>query len=268
MIGNNFQVAENKRDFDRFNRLARFVEQAEGVSDGLFVAAAGAVARQHELDVVSNNLANVSTDGFRELRVSFETVLADPYNTQTNSQVYVTPVHTSTSQNMGPIHQTGNSLDVAIDGKGFFGVEGKNQELMYTRSGRFKLSEAGVLVTASGHLVQGESGTIKGLSGKVRIEKNGFIYNNGKEVGRLQIYDFDRPELLEREGALLFKPLNNQEPRTLETSLIPGALEGSNVNAIMAMTELVRVQRSFESSKKAIDAYRDMDRRLIRGVAG
>ena len=75
---------------------------AEGVSDELFVAASGAVARQHELDVLSNNLANVSTDGFRELRVSFESVLADPYNTETNSQVYVAPVHTATSQNMGP----------------------------------------------------------------------------------------------------------------------------------------------------------------------
>jgi len=243
------------------------VEQAESVSDGLFVAAAGAVARQHELDVLSNNMANASTDGFRELRVSFETVLADPYNVETNSQVYVAPVHTATSQNMGPIHQTGNTLDVAIDGRGFFAVESKNQELMYTRAGRFKLSEAGILVTSSGHAVQGTNGPIKGLSGRVNIEKNGVVYNNGKEVGRLQLYDFDQPELMEREGALLFKPPANQDPRIVESDLIPGSLEGSNVNAIMAMTELVRVHRSFESSKKAIDAYREMDRHLNRGVA-
>ena len=238
------------------------------MSDGLFVAAAGAVARQHELDVISNNLANVSTDGFRELRVSFESVLADPYNTETNSQVYVAPVHTATSQNMGPIHQTGSDLDVAIDGKGYFAVQSGNGETAYTRSGRFKVNDEGSLATSSGQVIQGSNGPIKNLEGRVRIEKDGKVYNNDKEVGKITLYDFDRPELLEREGSLMFRPLDKQEAREVETKLVPGALEGSNVNAVMAMVELVRVHRSFESSKKAIDTYREMDRRLQQNVVG
>ena len=245
------------------------MEQAEGVSDGLFVAAAGAVARQHELDVISNNLANASTDGFRELRVSFESVLADPYNTETNSQVYVAPVHTATSQNMGPIHQTGSDLDVAIDGKGYFAIQTVDGETVFTRSGRFKVNEEGMLALTSGHVVQGSSGSpIKDLRGLVRIEKDGKVYNNNEEVGKIPLFDFERPELLEREGSLLFRPQNNQPPQEIETKLVPGALEGSNVNAVMAMVELVRVHRSFESSKKAIDTYRDMDRRLQQNVVG
>ena len=237
------------------------------MSDGLFVAASAAVARQHELDVVSNNLANVSTDGFQELRVSFESVLADPYNTETNSQVYVAPTHTSTSQQNGPIKQTGGNLDVAISGRGYFAVEAAGDKTLYTRSGRFTINDSGQLATSSGHLVQGRSGPISGLTGTVRIEKDGRIFNNEIEVGAIQLYDFKEPEKLQRHGHLLFESGEQQQPKAIDAQLVPGALEGSNVNAVMAMVELVRVQRSFESAKKAIDTYRDMDRRLHHNVA-
>ena len=237
------------------------------MSDGLFVAASAAVARQHELDVVSNNLANVSTDGFQELRVSFESVLSDPYNTETNSQIYVAPTHTATSQQKGPIKQTGSNLDVAINGRGYFAVEAADQQTLYTRSGRFTVNDLGQLATASGHLVLGTSGPISGLNGTVRIEKDGRIFNNEVQVGALQLYDFNEPEKLQRHGHLLFESGPQQAPKEIDGKLVPGALEGSNVNAVMAMVELVRVQRSFESAKKAIDTYRDMDRRLQHNVA-
>ena len=129
------------------------------------------------------------------------------------------------------------------------------------------LNDAGQLATASGHLVLGTSGPISGLSGTVRIEKDGRIFNNEVEVGALQLYDFNEPEKLQRHGHLLFESGPQQAAKEIDGELVPGALEGSNVNAVMAMVELVRVQRSFESAKKAIDTYRDMDRRLQHNVA-
>lgn len=237
------------------------------MSDGLFIAAAGATARQHQLDALSDNLANVSTDGYRQTRVRFSNMLKEA-GAVANTHNYVTASAETNADQAGSIRQTGRPLDVAIEGEGWFAVQGEDQQTLYTRLGRFTVDDGGQLVTADGRPALGAGGPISGLTDAARIAKDGRVYSGNEVVGQLQLVSFEDDKALVRQGALTFAAREGFEPQTVDTHLVPRSLEGSNVNAVAAMTELVRVQRAFESANKAIDTYRQMDRNLATNVAG
>lgn len=260
------------REVDSAARLARRVEERLHVGDGLYVAAAGALARERQLDLLSNNLANVSTDGYRQGRIAFESVLADAAAGATPSTIeYVAPAGASVSPLAGPIRETGRPLDVAIEGDGFFALEGDGGGApLYTRLGRFTIDGAGRLVTPDGRAVLGPSGPIEGLSrlgAELRIEKNGDLVSGERNLGRILTVRFDAPSRLVPHGALAFAAPPGEVPDPVEASLVPRSIEGSNVSAVATMTELIRVQRAFESMNKAIETYRQMDRELDGDVA-
>lgn len=227
------------------------------------------------LEVLANNIANANTTGFKEQQVSFTALLSNPWNSYRNpnppapfktdmSEVY--PLrgnemsYTSTSEvtdnfAQGGIRETGSSMDVAIQGNGFFVIQTPFGE-RYTRDGSFTLSPEGTLLTRSGATVQGRNGPLTGLSeGQLRILDTGDVYLGEQYIDTLQIQAFEKPELLQRIGDNLFvhdgAPENMSE---FQGELLQGRLEASNVNPMKNMTSMITAHRMYEALQKAIQS--------------
>ena len=228
---------------------------------GIYTVASGGVAAMERLQAVSQNLANVNTAGYRAERVVFQVQplaggprgSVDDVLGQTSQQV----VEAATVRDFspGPIHETGNPLDVALSGDGFFVVNTARGE-RYTRQGSFSLDGQGYLVTSRGDRVQGDGGDINIGDHDIRIGDDGSIFADDQPVGRLKVVGFgDKPALVP-EGDALFKPATPQvTPTTLDPSQVQIAqahLEGANVNAIQGLQDLVEVNRGYESYMHAL----------------
>jgi flagellar basal-body rod protein FlgG len=234
------------------------------MNSGIYAALSGNIAAMKRLDLQANNLANVNTAGFKRDRMSFESLLASA-GTQLRTPTGVpgdVPIHAdtifSTDHSQGPVNQTGNTFDVAIDGSGFFVVntpEGK----AYTRQGNFRLDAAGKLMTAEGYEVLG-GGPITISGSRVDINTKGEITVDGSQVGTLDVVDFPKPYALQKKGGTLFVPTDPQATPTPVTSepVRQGYLEQSNVNAIQEMVQLIETNRFFEMCSKAVKAFDDM----------
>lgn len=226
---------------------------------GIYSSAAGLLANQYRQEVLANNLANVSTAGFKQdLTVIRErqpasrerpadSAWSDSSLTGLTGHVLVAP--TTTSFEPGAIEVTGNPLDAAIAGDGFFRVRAGGMD-RYTRDGRFTLNSSGTLVTVNGQAeVLDEGGQpIKvpaGLTGRVRIEANGEVRAGDSSFGRVSVVEFDDRSLLRKTGGNLLESLGAKATR-VEPSLQPGALEASNVDPTRAMVSMIEVTRAYQ----------------------
>lgn len=231
------------------------------MNSGIYSALSGNIAAMKRLDVLSNNLANVNTPGFKKDRMTFESLL-QAAGTAPRAGATDAPVYSETAfftdHSRGSVSQTGNTFDLAIDGDGFFVVntpEGK----AYTRQGNFKLDATGRLVTADGYEVSG-GGPIVINGSRVEINARGEILVDGSPVGTLEVVDFPKPYALQKNGSALFTPTDPQavaQPVQGEP-VRQGYLELSNVSAVQEMVQLIETQRFFEMCSKAIKAYDDM----------
>lgn len=230
------------------------------MSGGMYLAAAGAMVQQMRLEVLANNIANIDTNGYKGERTIFrineETTV--PVEEQAAEDIqplspYAPPFETRVDFSQGSLRQTGNPLDVAINGKGFFSVQ-TPEGIQYTRQGSFSLNDEGVLVTPDGFPVMGEGGEITLEEGKIEIDMQGGIYVDGDEVGRLQITDFDDLTTLQKvgNGRFLATDQTMLADRPDDSTLSQGYLETANVNPIMAMTEMIETSRAFEAYQKVI----------------
>ncbi len=244
---------------------------------GLYTIASGGVAALARLDAAAQNLANVGTAGYRAERVVF-TVLplgggaraaASPILGRTATQTVQTAVVRDFSP--GPVRATGNPLDVALTGRGFFAVATRQGE-RYTRNGSFALDPDGHLVTARGERVQGEQGDVRlpVTGGDVRIADDGTIRVDDVTVGRLKVVDFGDAPRLVPEGASLFAPATpDVRGRPLDAAdvrLVQGALEGANIDAVASLTELVDVTRGYEAYMNALKRLDELAGRSINEV--
>jgi len=238
----------------------------------------GGVAQERVMEVLSNNIANASTTGFKEDQVTFAALAADPWPNYANPlppaqfkvdmrEVY--PLHgndmgysaianVATSHIQGGMRQTGNPLDFAMQGNGFFAVNTPFGE-RYTRDGSFSLTPDGALVTKTGSLVQGESGPITGLAeGDVRVLPSGEVYSGERFVDKLRVVAFDDPTLLQKLGANLFvhdgPPANLVAPKG---EVSQGFVETSNVNTMRNLTNMIVAHRTYEALQKAIKSQDD-----------
>lgn len=203
---------------------------------GVYSAASGGMAALARLEQVSQNLANVHTAGYKASRVLFRVRplddgsrgVVDPVLGRTSAQV--AEVATVRDFSQGAVRTSGNPLDVAIDGEGFFVVTTPRGE-RYTRQGTFSRDAEGYLVTAHGERVQGDGGDVRLGDGEAAIASDGTVSANGLSVGRLKVVSFgDRPPLVP-EGSTLFAPLPGAAPTPLgadATRLEPGAIEAAN----------------------------------------
>ena len=244
------------------------------MSDGLYIAASGALARLHDLEIVSNNLANVDTVGFKRDRPTFEAVLqssllgngAEPIAGATGRS-FTSVDGVSTDFGSGPTVSTGGALDVAIRGPGFFEVE-TPAGTRYTRSGSFQTSGDGMLVTAAGGEVAGEGGPLDSGGRTVGLLASGdLVDDRGASLGRLRVVDFDHPERLLKDGSGLFRAPDGVTPVDLEDfDLLPGSLEQSNVEPVRELAALVTLQRSFDAAMRTITSNDQITRQLIEEI--
>lgn len=241
------------------------------------------VAQQYNLDVIANNLANINTTSFKQQRAEFQDLMYQTFKasgvTTGNSTVNPTSLQvglgSSFSANAinfgpGPLQATGNSLDVAINGEGFFQVQKADGQTAYTRDGSFKRDSNGLLVTSDGYPVIPEI-TIPAGSTAINIGNNGSITailpgtNEPTELGVLQIATFSNPAGMSRIGQNLYQPGGASGEATVTNpgengggELTSRFLEGSNVQVVEEMVRMIMAQRAYEINSKAIQTADDM----------
>jgi len=238
-------------------------------------AASGLKARMESLDLLANNVANSGTAGFKSdrefynLYVSQEAVAASDGFRPDPTTLPVIERHW-TDFGQGPLLSTGNALDLAIAGKGFFVVDGPNGPI-YTRNGNFRLSASGQVVTQEGQLVRvvrpdGKSAVLDPAV-PVDVDQKGLIRQSGKDVGQLAVVEFDDTSRLAKLGSTYFSADNPNPKLASAAEVHQGTLESANVPVGESAVRLVNVMRQFEMLQKAVSIGSDMDRLTIQEVA-
>lgn len=234
------------------------------MNSGMYAAVSGNLAAMRRLDVISNNLANVNTPGFKKDKMAFEGLLAGATNPPavpqgSTADPILQKENMYIDYSSGPVSQTGNTLDLALDGDGFFAVA-TPEGTAYTRQGNFRLSADGTLVTSDGYPVQGQGGGAIHIQGnRIEIDAKGVITVDGAPAGTISLVDFDKPYNLTKTGSTLFVPADQQAPRQSGTTQIrQGQLEGSNVESISEMVQMIETNRYFEACSKVIKGYDDI----------
>lgn len=260
-------------------------------SSAMQVAKSGLNAQQTQMQVIANNLANVNTTGFKRDRANFETLLYQvwrPGGAQTSEATALTSpsavgtgvriVSTEKLYSQGSMTLTGNALDVAIDGQGFFQVLMPDGRIGYTRNGTFSRSAEGVLTTSSGYVVQPETTIPEGASA-ITISTDGIVsvsmpdQVDAQEVGQLTLASFSNPRGLQpigetfvvetaaSGGPIVANPLADGTGK-----LVQGSLEASNVNVVQELVDMIETQRAYEVNSKCITATDEMMKFLTNNL--
>lgn len=224
--------------------------------------------------MLSNNLANVNTTGYKAdipvFRVGSAQATAPADSIQMSGRLspFAPPMEARTDFMAGSLIQTGNPLDVAIVGKGFFEVQAP-EGTRFTRKGNFIINEQGQLSTIEGWPVMGQGGAIAVDGSRIEIGDEGQLSVDGEPVDTLRIVDFPEPYQLKKTGDSFFAPDPGIEPSNVEegtAQLAQGFVEQSNVNAIRTMTELIETLRVFEAYQRVIRNVDDMTSKTVNEV--
>lgn len=233
-------------------------------------AASGLRARMESLDLLANNMANASTGGYKADR-EFYSLYVAPEAQDSDSPTTMPVIEKPwTDLSQGLLTPTGNPLDVALNGKGFFGVSGPKGTL-YTRNGGFHLAADGTLVTADGYAVRSAAGgslTVQ-TSLPIDISSDGTVEQNGQAIGQLDVADFTSTAGLAKQGGNYFRVVDPSVKPTAATgtSVEQGKLEASNTGAAESAVRLVSIMRQFEMLQKAAMIGNDMSKQAIEQVA-
>lgn len=211
------------------------------------------VLRQR-MDATANNLANMTTAGFKVEHIVSRELSEKPATAADlpNDIAFADAWTLQRDFSSGPLERTGNPLDFAIEGEGFFVVQAQGGDA-FTRDGRFNLDSQGQIVTRNGDPVMGEGGpiTLDPQGGPISVARDGSINQDGVVVGKLQVSTFDTPGALEKIGSNMWRA-TDEAPRTIEPRIAGGFIEGSNVNAVMELTEMIEISRTYASIAKMI----------------
>ena len=261
---------------------------------GLYTAYTGMINEQHRMDVMTNNLANADTNGFKKegtTSQAFDTVLAyrikdlsepgnlpknlgtaktfdedsvdnpDRWVSRTGMNLGVKIGENYVDYSEGPIKETGNTFDLAISDRGFFAVEYTNKagetSTKYTRDGNFTMDRQGYLVTQDGDFVLDENGRhIKmNTALPVSIDRGGTITQEGTSVATIGLTDFEDYDYLERFGENYFQTVDGATEIDSEAQIYSGYLELSNISIVTEMVNMITLQRQYESNQKLITTY-------------
>jgi flagellar basal-body rod protein FlgG len=254
---------------------------------GLYAAAAGMLSSFTRQETINNNLANLSTPGFkrdltpvragrelgevRDLGVAFNV----PYQTRPLRTLVGTvgtgalndPVATDFSD--GDVRATGNELDLAIVGQGFFEMQSPDGERFYTRAGQFARDAGGRLVDAAGNFLIGDDGPIQARQGAVSVPRDGTDVADGEEVAIMRVMTFPTDTPMLKFGQNGFKPTDQSLQPTFAnelTSVQQGALEGSNVNPTQAVVEMMSAMRSYEAAQRMVQLNDSILERAVNDI--
>lgn len=237
---------------------------------GLYTAYTGMINQQNKMDVISNNLANAATTGYKKegsTSQSFDTVLAYKIKDQTSAGISqrigtmnlgVKIGENYTDYTQGAFKTTDNTYDMAISGNGFFCVEFTNKagetSTKYTRDGSFTLNVNGYLVTKDGDYLLDRNGNRIRLDtlSPSRIDENGTIYQNDRAVATIGLRDFEDYNYLQHYGENYYEPVEGASFKAADGQIFSGYLEASNVQVVSEMVDLISVTRAYESNQKVI----------------
>lgn len=267
------------------------------MSKGMFTAVSGAIAQSQRLDTIANNLANVNTPGFkrdgqlfREYLSAYEkepTNMSLPriaasvesfYNMQGGDKSFVDANSTFTDFSQGGLRSTGNQLDVAIEGNGFFEI-GTPDGVKLTRAGSFTINSEGTLVTKQGYPVLSDSSVglqdpaarqIKIKDAHVTIGENGQVVSGDQIAGKISVVHVGNRDALLKTGQNLYTFKDNIDAQMSvdpNPKMNQGFLEVSNVNVVREMTDMITATRTFESTQKAIQAYDQMSGKAVNEIS-
>lgn len=240
------------------------------MNSGMYAALSGNINAMKRLDILANNIANANTPGFKKDRLAFETQLKQAAESAAlpAGGGDAAPVFSGdrffTDFSPGPMQKTGNPLDLAIEGNGFFTVTTPSGPA-YTRQGNFRMDETGRLVTSDGYPLSPEI-ILPENSTQITVGSDGTVsaYLPGETtpvtVGTMQLVDFPQPYDLQKQGGALFVPANPlavPEPTTAGT-ISQGAVEGSNTSTISEMVMMIENTRYFEACSKVVKSFDDM----------
>lgn len=247
------------------------------MSGAIYMSAAGAMAYEKRMQVISNNLANINTSGFKKDKGHFQiinspdSIKEDLEKNSISTEKQQPPLwlqfETKTDFTSGPLKHTGNPLDLALEGDGFFCIK-TEQGTQYTRNGSFSLDQEGMLVTMDGLPVMGEGGPINIEGNTFSVDVKGNISVDGSQVDTIKIVGFQKQDALKKTGNSLFEiaDKNAVETKAENTGVSQGFIELSNVNAIRMMTEMIEVLRGYESYQKAIKTADEANAKAINDV--
>lgn len=268
-------------------------------SKGIYTALSGAMAQGYKLDTIANNIANAQTAGFKGDQPTFEehlsiidkapdviTVPRIPasiesfYDMEGTDKSYVALSGNHTDFGQGGLKATGNSLDIALNGKGFIEVL-TPQGPRLTRKGSFSISPDGFLTTTEGYAVlkrgagpftntdpAAESRKIAVGPGNVTFTSQGEVFQEGASLGQMSLVEFEDNQHLKKIGNSLYVSSDPNVPRVVnpQTEVMQGFIETSNVNIVKEMTDMIQASRAFETAQRVIKAYDEMDGKLINEV--
>ncbi len=251
---------------------------------GLYTSAIGMMTQMNNMDVITNNIANVDNTGFKKdttVVQSFSEELMKRLNDPEQGLIkrdnnigkvslgnFVTEV--STDFSVGSMEETGGTYDLAIDGDGFFAIETVNDGNIvekYTRDGSFTVNSNNELMTKEGNYVLGENGRIVIPNGNITISENGNIYSNGEFVDKLKIVDFENKESLRKYGDNLYNKIEESVEKPFTGTIIQKHVETSNVNAIDEMVKMITVSRAYELNQKMVQAHDSVLGKAVNDIA-
>jgi flagellar basal-body rod protein FlgF len=235
------------------------------VQTGLYVGIAGAIAMARRLDTVAANVANSGVAGYRAGEVTFETVLTRSVRADVN---YPTPGPTYLAQRTGEIVNTGNPLDVAIQGAGYIAIA-NGDGVAYTRDGRLTIAPDGQIQTINGQAVLDIGGAplqIDPAAGPVAIARDGMVSQNGRQAGAIGLFAMPQQGGLSRVEGAAITPEIDPEPIVDFTAngFRQGYVERSNVQPVMEMTRLITLQRTFNALWASMEDSEGALRQAIR----
>ncbi len=233
------------------------------MADGMYTALSGAKVAMKQVEVIANNLANANTPGYKALHVLFENWLskeATPEASIAAGQVHSFSKVAWTDFSAGGYEATGNMLDLAVDGEGYFMVE-RGGQTMLTRDGAFHRNEDGYLVNADGFMVLNESQSpIQMPEEEVVIDAQGQIFGEKGLLDRVGMVRVTDPESLTRMGRNLLKPAQGEELlESYSSRVMQGYVEGSNVNPVKEMVDLITAHRHFDLAQNAIKTQQQIN---------
>ena len=247
---------------------------------GLYSAATGMIAAEQRQDIIANNLANVSTPGYKRLQpvqLGFYEVFSARalhpfyFNQEAAPGGGVKSVESFTNLSAGSLRITEDPLSLALTGPGYFVVQTPNGD-RYTRNGQFMVDADGHLATAEGYKVLSSTGAPLEVSGGfISITREGNVLVDGLAAGELQLIEFQNPERLLREGDNIYSASDEvleQSAAATETTIAHGAVEMSNVQLPVEMSNMMLGMRAYEANQRVIQAIDESTSRLIDQVAG
>ena len=236
------------------------------MENSLYVGLSGQVALEQKMALIANNVANITTPGYRGQSAVFrEYVSEQPRMKEDVSLVYSYGQYQITDP--GPIKITGNPLDVALVGPGFMGVQTPDG-VQFTRAGNFSLNQFGEVVTSRGYKVADQGGgtiSIPPDAKYITIDQKGVVSTDAGPVGSIMMAEFKDYQKLDPAGNGLYRTDEQPNPAA-ETTMIQGKIEGSNVEAVVEMTRMIDVSREYQAVQRIMQSEHDRQRSAIQKI--